>query len=562
MSGYDLKITGGRIVDGSGRDSFTGDVAVRGGRIVAIGEVSGEAKETIEAAGRVVAPGFIDVHTHYDAQILWDRMLTVSPWHGVTTVVIGNCGFGVAPTRPEHRELIMETLKVVEGMSLDALRGGLGSDWPFVTFPEYLAAIETRGTAINVGALVGHTPLRLFVMGAEAATRAATPDETEQMAALLREGLEAGALGFGTSQAVTHNGFRGLPVPSRLAEGGEMRALARVLGDFEGRILQIARANKDYLDTLAELSKVSNSTVSYAALFADAEAQGPHQPLQKRIAELNAQGAKIVPQVSCRPVMFDYDFKEPFMLGWAACVAALGRCTHEERRAAYQDPEFRRTLSGILSGQRPHFLANTRFSYVPLTGGDQLIDRSVVEEADARGVAPIDLLLDMAVETNLELRVSTAVANSDESQVIDLLRDPSVLVALSDAGAHANQICDACYPTYLLGRWVREKNALSLEEAVRLLTSRPAEVFGIEGRGRLAGGYAADIVVFDADSVTPGPLTRVADLPNVAERLIADAIGIKAVIVNGALLRLDGRDVVNHGRRLPGRLLRHGQLPA
>jgi N-acyl-D-amino-acid deacylase len=365
-------------------------------------------------------------------------------------------------------------------------------------------------------------------------------------------------LGLGTSRAATHNGFRGLPVPSRVAGVDELRALARVLGEFPGSILQLARANADYLELMAELGTLSKGTVTYAALFADSEAQGPPEPIQRRIAEINATGARIVPQVSCRPVMFDYDFKAPFMLGWAPCVAALGRCSPEERRTAYADPAFRRTLAETLRTQRPRFLRNTRLSHVPLAGGDELLDRSVEEEAERRGLAPVDFMLDLAIATNLELRVCTAVANSDESQVAALLRDRGAVLALSDAGAHANQICDACYSTYLLGHWVRERRALSLEEGIRLLTTRPAEVFGLAGRGRLALGCAADVVVFDPETVGAGPLTRTHDMPGGAERLVSEALGIDAVIVNGRVLRQEGTDACAPSGALPGRLIRRG----
>jgi N-acyl-D-aspartate/D-glutamate deacylase len=503
----------------------------------------------------VVAPGFIDVHTHYDAQILWDLRLSISPWHGVTSVVMGNCGFGIAPTRPEHRELILETLQVVEGMSLEALRAGLGSDWPFVTFPEYLAALERRGMSINVATLAGHTPLRLFVMGPEAATRAASASEVAQMCVLLREALAAGALGLGTSLAATHNGFRGLPVPSRLADRQELRALAAVLGECGGGILQLARPNTAYLEFMAELGALSHGTITYAALFADAEAQGPPEPIQLRIAELNRAGAAIVPQISCRPVMFEYDFEQPFMLGWAPCVAALGSGSREQRRAAYADGSFRDALAQTLSTQRPRFLHNTRLSHVPLEGGEKLVGRSVAEESERRGVAAVDFLFDLAVATDLKLRVTTAVANSDEQQMIKLLRDRSTVLALSDAGAHANQICDACFSTHLLGHWVRERGALALEEAVRLLTSRPAEVFGLADRGHLIAGAAADIVVFDPRTVGPGPLRRCADLPGGAERLVCEGLGIEALIVNGRLLRQGGADLCAP-TALPGQLLR------
>lgn len=560
MSAFDLLIRGGSVIDGSGSAARVADVGVQGGRIAAIGPQLHGAQRVIEAEGLVVAPGFIDVHTHYDAQILWDPLLSISPWHGVTSVVLGNCGFGIAPTRPEHRELILETLQVVEGMSLDALRAGLGAEWPFVSFPQYLATLEQRGVAINVAALAGHTPLRLFVMGPEAAARQASEAEVGQMCALLREALAAGALGLGTSRAATHNGYRGLPVPSRLAGAAELRALAAVLGEFPGSILQLARPNAEYLELMAELGALSRGTITYAALFADSEAQGPPEPIQRRIAALNATGLNIVPQVSCRPVMFEYDFKEPFMLGWAPCVAALGRGSLAERRAAYADPAFRATLRHTLESQRPRFLSNTRLTHVPLAGGAALLDCAVTEAAAQRGVAPVEFLLDLAIATDLELRVCTAVANSDEQQVIKLLRDRSAVVALSDAGAHANQICDACFSTYLLGHWVRERGALALEEAVRLLTSRPAEVFGLQGRGTLAVGAAADLVVFDPRTVGPGPITRTRDLPGGAERLVCEGRGIGTVIVNGEVLRADGAEV-DAPTALAGQLLRRGRSP-
>src|SRR5689334_21282195 len=235
---YDLKITGGSIIDGTGKPRYVGDVGVCGGKVVALGAAPEEARETIDAKGRVVSPGFVDIHTHYDAQVLWDRLMTVSPWHGVTTVVMGNCGFGVAPTRVEHRDLIIRTLEKVEGMSAAALRAGLGDEWPFESYPEYLDAVEARQPVINVASMIGHTPVRLHVMGEESTERSATPEEIARMRAIVAEAMEAGAVGFATSKSTTHVGYEGRPVPSRSADLEEILAMAGALGDAGRGVIQ------------------------------------------------------------------------------------------------------------------------------------------------------------------------------------------------------------------------------------------------------------------------------------------------------------------------------------
>jgi N-acyl-D-aspartate/D-glutamate deacylase len=557
MSRYDLKITGGLIVDGTGRPSYEGDVAITGGQVVAMGTVDGPAREVIDAERQVVSPGFVDIHTHYDAQVLWDRRVTISPWHGVTTVVIGNCGFGIAPTRPAHRELIMQTLQKVEGMSIDALREGLGPAWPFTTFPEYLDVLERGGLGVNVAAYVGHTPLRLFVMGDEAAQRPASPREIEQMCAILREAIAAGALGFGTSRADTHIGFGGLPVPSRLASDDELRAFARVIGECGEGVMQVTIDRRDYLAWMADLATLSGRPITWAALLAGYGGPGSQRPILERTAALQRNGLEIVPQISCRPVIFDYDFTEPFALEPIACMARLAAGSREERLAAYRDPTFRRLLAEGISQRRPRFWEQSRFAHVP--GAADLTDRVVSAVAAERNQEPVDLVLDMALATDLELRIATALTNVDEEEIAELLLSPHVVLALSDAGAHASQICDSCYTTYLLAHWVRDKRILTLEEGIRHLTSRPAEVVGIKDRGVLAAGRPADIVIFDADTVAAGPAQRVDDLPAGATRLVAPALGIHAVIVNGTVIREDGEDAIGPGRVLPGRLLRHGE---
>jgi len=560
---FDLLIRGGTLVDGTGREAVRGDLGIRGGTIVAVGEAKGTAGRVLEADGRVVAPGFIDVHTHYDAQVLWDRMLTISPWHGVTTVVMGNCGFGVAPTRPEHRGLIMRTLEKVEGMSLEALEAGLGERWPFETFPEYLDAVERRGTALNVGVLLGHTPLRLYVMGEEATERPATPDEVARMRALVREAIDAGALGFATSKASTHVGYGGKPVPSRAADLGEIQALAGALGEAGRGIVQATVGRDLFFPEFEAIARATGRPVTWTALLAGMTGPGSHRGLLERSRELVQRGLQVVPQVTCRTLNFEFQFKAPFLFEGMSVFRPVAAADEAGKARLYADPEFRRAFKESFDRPRSGAVfagaswARTWISWCP--SEPALEERTVSDVAAERGVHPIDLALDLALATKLEARFRMAVFNHDEDEVVELLRERDTVLGLSDAGAHASQLCDACFSTYLLGHWVREKRALPLEHAIRHLTTRPAEVFGLRDRGRLAPGLAADVVVFDPDTVGCSRLRRVRDQPARADRLVAEATGIRAVIVNGTLVREDGRDVVDADGPLPGRVLRGGR---
>jgi N-acyl-D-amino-acid deacylase len=555
---FDLLIREGTIVDGTGAAARAGDVGVRDGRIVALGDVRGSARRTIDARGMVVAPGFVDIHTHYDAQIFWDRLLTISPWHGVTSVVMGNCGFGIAPTRAAHRELILRTLESVEGMSLDALIAGVGSDWPFETFPQYLDAIERRGSAINVGAMIGHTPVRLFVMGEESTERAATADEVARMQAIVREALDAGALGFATSKAPTHVGYAGRPVPSRAASLEEIEALAACLGDTGHGVLQATIGRGFFLDELAAIQKRTSRPVTWTALLAGMLGPDGHRWVLERTAEMQHAGVEVVPQVSCRPLMVEFQFKAPFPFESLPFFQPVSAADRAGKARIYADPDFRRTFreqgqGGVLSAR----WQDTTIAEAP--SEPALNERNLAEVAAERGVHPVDLALDLALASDLEARFRMAVTNTDEGIVAELLRDPTVALGLSDAGAHASQLCDASFSTHLLGHWVREKKTLSLEAAVRLLTSRGADLFGLAGRGRLAPGAIADVTVFDPDTVGCTPLRRVNDLPAGADRLVSDATGVHAVVVGGVVIREDGRDRISAGDPLPGRLLRGGR---
>ena len=557
---YDIKVTGGTIVDGSGKAGFAGDLGIKRGKVVAIGKVEGPAETTIDATGRVVSPGFVDVHTHYDAQILWDRMLTISPWHGVTTTVIGNCGFGVAPTKAIHRKLIMQTLEKVEGMSLEALEAGLGMDWPFETFPQYLDALEKRGSAINVAALFGHTPLRLYVMGEESTERAAVADEIAAMKKLVREAMEAGAIGFGTSVAVSHNGYAGKPVPSRQATVEEMDALASVMGEMKRGLMQVTIGRDFSTRHMAEVSRKHGIPVTWTALLSYMYGPGGHRKQLALADEQRRSGALVIPQVSCRPLNFEFTFAEPFIFD---VMKFMNELAVEEanvpgtRRRAYADPAWREKLRSEVTPLFRNWWDRVVVAWAP--SARELEEQPLAEAARKLGKDPVDLALDLALADDLQARFRMAVMNFDEQEVAELITDPHTIIALSDAGAHASQLCDACYATYLLGHWVRERKTFTIEQAVHNLTQRPAEMFGITDRGVLANGRPADVVVFDPATVGPGPLKRVYDLPAGADRLVSEASGIDAVIVNGKLIRRDGKDTVGSNDALPGRLLRHGR---
>ncbi len=557
---YDLKITGGTIVDGTGKPGFVGDIGIKDGKVVALGKAEGAATKTIDAKGKVVSPGFVDVHTHYDAQILWDRMLTISPWHGVTTTVIGNCGFGVAPTHAIHRKLILQTLEKVEGMSLDALQAGLGDVWPFETFPQYLDAVEKRGVAINVAALFGHTPLRLYVMGEASTERAATADEIAAMKKLVREAMDAGAIGFGTSVSVSHNGYGGKPVPSRQATVEEMDSLVSVMGELKRGLMQITIGRDFSTKAMAEVSRKYNVPVTWTALLSYLYGPGGHRKQLDLAAEQRKSGAIVIPQVSCRPLNFELTFAEPFIFDVMKFMNELAIEDAKSpgiRRRAYADPAWREKLRSEVTPLFRQWWDRTTIAWAP--SARELEEMPLSEAAAKLGKDPVDLALDLSLDNDLQARFRVAVMNFDEKEVAELITDPHTIIALSDAGAHANQLCDACYSTYLLGHWVRDKKTFTIEEAVHNLTQRPAEMFGITDRGVLAEGRPADVVVFDPATVGPGPLKRVYDLPAGADRLVADANGIDAVIVNGRLVRQNNKDMVAANDKLPGRLLRHGR---
>ena len=559
----DLVVRGALLCDGSGHEAARGDLAVAGDRIAAVGHVAERGAREIDGAGLALAPGFIDVHTHYDCQLFWDPQASPSPWHGVTTVVMGNCGFTIAPCREADRETLMQLLLFVEGMPIETLRAGIA--WAWEDFAGYLGALERRGVGPNVAAFIGHSAVRYRVMGRAAVERPATAEECAQMAALVRDGMAAGAIGWSTSLSPTHFFGDGTPAPSRLADEAELLALARALADLERGVIEIAPrttigppADKaEEQRFFAELARASGTVVSWAPLLDNPFAPGSARKIIEESAEFQAGGVQVVPQVGCRPLEVRFDFTEPaFYLEQNPFWRPIMAKSRDERRRLFADAEFRAEL-----GRQTGFVAALA------QGWDRLVlrlaaseglrrwqDRSVAEIAAAQGRTPLDAFCALVLEDDLATQWGVVLMNHDERAVAELIRHPAGLLALSDAGAHVDTLCDQGFTTYLLGHWVRELGALALEEAVRLVTSVPAERYGLRGRGRLAPGYAADLVLFDPARVAMRPTEMVYDLPRGQRRLLQRAEGIVDVFVNGVPVVADGAPA---GRR-PGRVLRGG----
>ena len=528
----DIVIRGGTLVDGSGAPGRAADVAIVGDRISEIGSGLTGAKE-LDASGQVVAPGFIDIHTHYDAQIFWDPALTPSCYHGVTTVVGGNCGFSIAPTRPEHRETIALTLENVEDMNVSALAAGI--PWDFETFPEYLDSIRRKGMILNYNAYVGHTALRLFGMGDAAYERGATDGEIQLMCEALREALRAGAAGLATSFAITHRGMNGLPIPSRFAEKGEFEALCKVVGEVGKGVVHVAPGDQCNVSDLYPLQRETGVPFTWAALLTF------HGTDYRKTAEINsqqhAQGAQVWPQVSPRKLTFQFQMADPFFLNQSECFAELMSQPREARFAAYRDAEWRRLALEQSSAQalKPRW---DSIDVAETNAHPELIDRSVAEIAAERGISPIDVVCDLSLEEDLQTRFRQIVANDDEEGVAYLLKRDDCVLGLSDGGAHLGQLCDAPNPTTFLGKWVREHELMSIEQAVYKLAKQPATLFGFKDRGEIRSGMKADVVVFDPDTVASGPLRRVRDFPADSERLTADQpSGMTHLLVNGTPIR-------------------------
>ena len=526
---HDLVIRGGTIIDGSGAAGICGDVAIDGERLVQVGGRASSGRRELNADGLVVCPGFIDPHTHYDAQICWDQALTPSCWNGITSVVMGNCGFTLAPCRPRGRDRLMRMLERVEGMSLAALQAGIA--WGWESFPEYLDAVATLRPALNVGCLIGHSALRYYALDDAAAERTATAAELAEMQQLMRAAMQAGALGFSTSQAPTHFGGDGRPVPSRCADDAEVLGLAAVLREFGRGAIEITTKHLTDVSVSIEAARRSGRPVTFLSAI--------RPEALEQLERARAEGLRLMPQTSCRPTLTDFTLTAMGVFEQLPSWSRVMQAQRHELPALFSDAAFRaafrRDVTGELEGYRlfkgDWDGVKVLVTHDPALGG--LIGKSIAEIAAERRRDPFEVFFDVALEDQLQTEFSYCLAG--DLQRRPSLLDDNYLIGLSDAGAHLTLLADHAYTTYFLGRWIRERRLMPLERAVRKLTAVPAQLFGIGGRGMLAPGNFADVVLFDASRIIDRETKLVHDLPGGGPRLLTEADGIEAVIVNGAL---------------------------
>ena len=544
---YDLVIRNGFVVDGTGSAGQHTDVAVNDGRIVEVGEINGSAKKTIDASDLVVAPGFVDPHTHYDAQICWDDITSPSCWHGVTTVMMGNCGVGLAPCKPETREVAAWDLVNVEAIPFDVLNEGVTWDWE--TFPEYMEAAKRRGSGLNLGFLAALTPFRHYVLGEESMERAATAEETTTIAGLLKDAMEAGAFGFTTTNAGQHVGYHGRPLACRLASKDELKAYSNVLRDLGRGAIEVALTNEvskvdaSERELLDLLLTESQRPVTWLALLNRDDDPDAVQNTLTEVADLIERGS--VPQCTCRPFIVQIDLRTPFIFANMACWNPVLNRPVEDQIAILRDPEFRREFKEAL--KRP-LIFSGRWEVMTVLEAKSpqcanLVGRNIREIAAERGIDPVDTFLDVAIEDNLEMQFNYELFNSDESRIPELITDPRTMIGLSDGGAHVDSICDAGYATYLLGTWVRDQQVMPLERAIQRITTEPAALFGITQRGRIAPGLAADFAIFDLSTIGSDKTGEMRyDLPGGGRRLVVPSRGVEYTIVNGEILFEAGQD--------------------
>src|SRR6266850_2398489 len=538
---YDLMIRNGLVVDGTGAPGRHADVGISGGKIVSIEQRIGDtAAKTIDASGLVVAPGFIDPHTHYDAQICWDGALTPSSWHGVTSVVMGNCGVGIAPCKPAAREIAMRDLVNVEAIPFEVLAAGI--TWEWESFPQYMQAAARRNPALNLAFLAPLTPFRHYVMGEASMERAASPSEILEIKSLLGEAMDAGAFGFSSTLLNQHIGYQGRPLACRNASREELKAYCNALKERGKGAIEIAMTKQigvmddPELELLDFMLTESARPITFIAMFDRDDISEALRTSLRKAAPMIARGAR--PQTSPLPLTREVNMRNPFSF---AAFPSWQRVFEDKSKAAqaavYRDVNFRNQFREEL--ERPAAFGNWARISVHEVRSPQLKKwegKTVAEVAAAQGKDGVDAFLDLTLADDLENEFTMQSFNTRVERMTELLNDPSVLIGLGDGGAHLDMLCDSSYPTYMLGTWVRERKALTLEEAVRRMTSDPADFFGIADRGRLKAGLAADIAIFSEKEIgSGGRPERRYDLPGGAKRMVMRSQGVEMTLVNGAV---------------------------
>ena len=560
---FDLLIKNGRIIDGSGRPAFHGDVGVERGRIVELGRLDGPARRTIEADGRVVAPGFVDNHCHYDAQVLWDGLCTYSCHHGATTVIIGNCSLALAPVKPHERDKLAGMLSYVEAIPMDVLQAGV--PWSWETYPEYLEAIG-KNLGVNVGTLVGHSAVRLYAMGAAASERAATDSELDVMRRLVREALDAGALGLSITRNMNHFDIAGTRIPAACAPESELFALADVLRQAGTGVIQCGGGTNPELKDglLSRLSEASGRQVMYNTLLEQARQPGRWKTHLAHVEQAVRRGIRAIPLCNPGSVVNRFTLRNCQVFRSMPTWLPILQGPDEQKLVAYRDPAIREKLRAEVEAPiGPDSTFSKRWDLMiveepQLPKNRALAGQSIAAIAAARGTHVLDTFLDLALEEHLDTVFSLGEINMDTEAVAQILGSPYAVVGLSDGGAHVQFHSNVSNPTRLLGYWVREKKIMSLEHAVRRLTFDSASAFGIYDRGLVQPGMVADLVVFDADTVAPLREDVVHDFPANGWRMRELAEGIHYTVVNGEVLLEKG----NHTGSYPGRVLRNARHQA
>jgi N-acyl-D-aspartate/D-glutamate deacylase len=566
--GLDLLIRNGTIVDGSGAARYRGDVGIKGDRIVEIGRIRSMAGRTIDADGLIVAPGFIDGHTHMDAQVAWDRIGSCSCWHGVTTVIMGNCGFALAPCKPDAREWFARCLTAVEDIPTEAMLAGI--DWTWETFPEYLATVDRLPKAINYGAYLGHSALRMYVMGKRALSEKATEDDLVRMTAAVKEAIRAGAMGFSSSRSPTHITPDSTPVASRIADWSEVDRLVGAMAELNAGIFQIGpdtsggEAQRRFLARLQQVAVETGRPVMFGTISSrQGDQPNPWTYQLEYLDECAAAGARVWGQTTTRSINAIFSLKSYLPFDVLPAWRALRQLPLHDQKRRLADPGTRRQLVAEEAGMKPRdnvFQGGGAATTDPrkpdyenlyAMKGVDWDDPTVAQLSVERGQHPVEVMIDLALGNDNQLFVQPLV-NENPDHVLGLLRHPRTLATFSDSGAHVCQEMGSSLQTHMLSYWVRARQAFTLEEAVRKLTFDNASAWDLNDRGLVRSGYKADLVLFDEGRVKPAMPTVETDLPGGARRLVQKAEGIAAIVVNGQVTIEKGEAT----GRVPGTLVR------